>query len=320
MLRAGFSKGCGCERIRYGILASSMTQPHLHQQQRRAMAAARRLLDRTTPAAAVMPTATTPLEARSIQAQASAASSSDPADLSSTHSPTGNSGRGNGRGNSGDSFKELYQVLKQQQDLDALRRRLQQQGHPVLPPTIESLRDQAAALMHEAAHSHHHAEFQRQQQQAQAAVASEGGEQSSSMSMMYGEANEMAFFLDEIEEDFYPVHSSSPSSPGSLPMQQQPQQHLIPNEHLSPVETEQERMHRLEIQFEQGTIAEALAEYKEVQDTLFNSGKAANLPVVKRQIFAWYVRLPFSFFCVIPTQCQPALFLLFIYICRFFPN
>lgn len=301
MLRAGFSKGCGCERIRHGMLTSSMSQPHLHQQQRRAMAAARRLLDRTTPAAAAMPTATTPLEARSIQAQASTASSSDPADLSSTHSSTGNTGRGGGRGNSGDSFKELYQVLKQQQDMDALRRRLQQQGHPVLPPTIESLRDQAAALMHEAAHSHHHADFQRQQQQAQAAVASEGGEQS----MMYGEANEMAFFLDEIEEDFYPVYSSSTSSSsGSMPMQQhqqqqqQPQQHLIPNEHLSPVETEQERMHRLEIQFEQGTIAEALSEYKEVQDTLFNSGKAANLPVVKRQIFAWYVRLPFPIFCM----------------------
>ena len=276
--------------------ASSMIQPHLHQQQRRAMAAARRLLDRTTPAAAAIPTATTPLEARSIQAQASAASSSDPADLSSTHSSTGNGGRGSGRGNSGDSFKELYQVLKQQEDLDGLRRRLQQQGHPLLPPTIESLRDQAAALMHEAAHSHHQAEFQRQQQQAQAAVASERGEQSSSMSMTYGEANEMAFFLDEIEEDFYPI-PSSPSA-GSMPMQQhqqqqQQQQHLIPNEHLSPVETEQERMHRLEIQFEQGTIAEALAEYKEVQDTLFNSGKAANLPVVKRQIFAWYVPFPF---------------------------
>jgi len=294
MLRAGFSKGYGCERIRHGMQASRMTQPHLHQQQRRAMAAARRLLDRTTPAAAAMPTANTPLEARSIQAQASAASSSDPADLSSTHSSTGNGGRGSGGGNSGDSFKELYQVLKQQQDLDGLRRRLQQQSHPLLPPTIESLRDQAAALMHEAAHSHHQAEFQRQQQQAQAAVASEGGEQSSSMSMMYGEANEMAFFLDEIEEDFYPL-SSSPA--GSMPMQQhqqqQQQQHLIPNEHLSPVETEQERMHRLEIQFEHGTIAEALAEYKEVQDTLFNSGKAANLPVVKRQIFAWYVRFLF---------------------------
>lgn len=67
---------------------------------------------------------------------------------------------------------------------------------------------------------------------------------------------------------------------------------VIPNDRLeggAALETTRERLVRLEEEFEQGTVMEALLEYKEVQETLFRTGKAANLPVVKRQIFAWCV-------------------------------
>jgi hypothetical protein len=75
--------------------------------------------------------------------------------------------------------------------------------------------------------------------------------------------------------------------------------YVIPNEQLEEegstwgaavVETTRERLLRLEAEFERGTVEEALQEYREVQETLFRTGKAANLPVVKRQLFAWCVR------------------------------
>ncbi len=262
MLRSGVSSaGCG-EQIR--LLA---THVNLHQQRR--TLAARRLLDRTAPTASALAASSTEAAAtRSIQAQATAASSA--AGHTTTSSTTTNSSSSSPSGNTTNhtgSFKELYQVLKQQQDLDVLRRKVQQQGQPLRPPTIESLRDQAAALM----------------QEATKAAATREVEPD-----MYGEAKEMAFFLDEIEEEFYPASRELPTSASSATSLPVRHPHLLSNGQIGAVETERERLFRLETQFEQGTIEEAVEEYREVQETLFTSGKAANLPVVKRQIFAWY--------------------------------
>lgn len=92
------------------------------------------------------------------------------------------------------------------------------------------------------------------------------------------------------------VPSEYQPQPQQQPLSQQvewPTSFVIPNEKLEPgaavVETTRERLLRLETEFERGTVEEALEEYKAVQETLFRTGKAANLPVVKRQVFAWCV-------------------------------
>lgn len=105
--------------------------------------------------------------------------------------------------------------------------------------------------------------------------------------------------VEEIGEDFDPSSSMEQEQhhrrmlDAAAAEQQRgvPPSFVMPNELLGGpvVETSRERLLRMEGEFERGTVDEALQEYKKVQATLFSSGKAANLPVVKRQIFAWCV-------------------------------
>lgn len=101
--------------------------------------------------------------------------------------------------------------------------------------------------------------------------------------------------VEEIGEDFDPSsmeeHHRRMLDAAVAEQRGVPPSFVMPNELLGGpvVETSRERLLRMEGEFERGTVDEALQEYKKVQATLFSSGKAANLPVVKRQIFAWCV-------------------------------
>ena len=56
-----------------------------------------------------------------------------------------------------------------------------------------------------------------------------------------------------------------------------------------PIQTSFEALYNREETLEEGTVDAAVEEYKEVREALFKSGKAANMPVVKKVMFCKYI-------------------------------
>lgn len=326
MLRSGVNKGCGCARLRW--LAAPGTaegwQSHLHQQRRRL----RRLIEQPPPSlpSVAAPTSHEPAAGlgsllRPLQSQmqqprrglAAAArrvlgkgAAANAASISATGaeggSATGKKAGGGGGRDATPTRRRVFRSMQAQAHAQAALR-----GEQQPPSASEAV---AAGRM-----------------EGGGRVATEEQRQLTALlENSYTRFDDMVNAWEgAMEEEFLKAAASSSSAtgagasgPGPLSKAHHAQHErmlfdpsvatttlpassfVIPNDRLEDgggVQTTRERLVRLEEEMERGTVLEALAEYKEVQETLFRTGKAANLPVVKRQIFAWWVDLC-MFVCV----------------------